>query len=60
MFVCRVIVPVNLTHKLKRLTLTLPLVWPMPYGLWFAIRRYSSATRLYGASGTRYVSSEKD
>eukprot|EP00966_Prymnesium_polylepis_P079510 1842608-Prymnesium_polylepis.1 len=24
----------------------------MAYGLWCAVRRYSSATRLYGASGT--------
>eukprot|EP00966_Prymnesium_polylepis_P235287 5441920-Prymnesium_polylepis.1 len=28
----------------------------MACGLWCAIRRYSSATRLGGASGTRYVS----
>eukprot|EP00966_Prymnesium_polylepis_P314493 7267243-Prymnesium_polylepis.1 len=25
------------------------------YGLWCAARRYSSATRLCGASGTRYM-----
>eukprot|EP00966_Prymnesium_polylepis_P090606 2098107-Prymnesium_polylepis.1 len=33
---------------------TVPCV-PMAYGLWCAVRRYSSATRLCGASGTRYM-----
>eukprot|EP00966_Prymnesium_polylepis_P049753 1151541-Prymnesium_polylepis.1 len=27
-------------------------LWPMAYGLWCDVRRYSSATRLCGASGT--------
>eukprot|EP00966_Prymnesium_polylepis_P224160 5185788-Prymnesium_polylepis.1 len=26
--------------------------WPMAYGLWCAVRRYSDATRSCGASGT--------